>query len=156
LSIRAEPNRQCWYLPPIIATRIARPVREVCRCSESHLATTELAPPTVTVEPRDTLIVRHRVIKTASNGPDTNSYQVVTTRKDGASSVHNYLSTPEQAGYVIKHNDTYRLGLRHLALGGKIRHREQIHEFGNQEATELANETGELANLLVEGNGRGT
>jgi len=71
------------------------------------------------------------------------------------SSIHNYLSTLEQAGYVIKDNNTYRLSLRHLALGGKARHREQIYEIAKEEVTELANETGELANLLVEENGRG-
>lgn len=71
------------------------------------------------------------------------------------SSIHNYLSTLEQDGYVVKEDKTYRIGLRLLDLGGQARHRERIYDIAKDEVTALAEETGELANLLVEQHGRG-
>jgi DNA-binding IclR family transcriptional regulator len=71
------------------------------------------------------------------------------------SSIHNYLTTLEQDGYVIKEGDTYRIGLRLLNLGGYARHGEQIYDIAKDEVREIADETGELANLLVEEHGKG-
>lgn len=73
------------------------------------------------------------------------------------SSIHNYLNTLEQEGYVVKeeNTNTYRIGLWLLDLGGQARHRERIYDIAKDEVTELAEETGELANLLVEEHGQG-
>lgn len=71
------------------------------------------------------------------------------------SSIHNYLSTLEEDGYVVKEDNTYRVGLRFLDLGGHARHGERIYDIAKDEVDELANETGELANLLVEEHGKG-
>ena len=71
------------------------------------------------------------------------------------SSVHNYLTTLESDGYVIKDGNAYSVGLKLLDLGGHARHRERIYEIAKQEVTNLAEETGELANLLVEQKGKG-
>jgi DNA-binding IclR family transcriptional regulator len=71
------------------------------------------------------------------------------------SSIHNYLTTLEQDGYVVKEDNIYRVGLRFLDLGGHARHGERIYSIAKDEVAELANETGELANLLVEEHGKG-
>ena len=71
------------------------------------------------------------------------------------SSIHNYLSTLEQDGYVVKTGNTYQIGLRLLDLGGHARHRKRIYDIAKDEVTTLAEETGELANLLVEEHGKG-
>lgn len=71
------------------------------------------------------------------------------------SSIYNYLSTLERDGYVVKEGNTYQVGLRLLDLGGHARHRKHIYEIAKDEVTELAEETGELANLFVEEHGRG-
>jgi len=71
------------------------------------------------------------------------------------SSVHNYLSTLEQEGYVIKDGDSYEIALRLLEFGGYARHGEQLYEIAKEEVTDLAEETGETANLLVEEHGKG-
>lgn len=71
------------------------------------------------------------------------------------SSIHNYLNTLEQEGYVIREEDTYHVGLRFLDLGGHARHRERLYDIAKEEVTELASETDELANLLVEQHGKG-
>lgn len=71
------------------------------------------------------------------------------------SSIHNYLSTLEQDGYVVKDDNTYRVGLRLLDLGGHARRHRHIYDIAKDEVTSLADETGEMANLLVEEKGRG-
>lgn len=71
------------------------------------------------------------------------------------SSIHNYLTTLEREGYVIRVDDTYRLGLRFLDLGGQARRGQGLYEIAKDEVTALAEETGELANLLVEEHGMG-
>lgn len=71
------------------------------------------------------------------------------------SSIHNYLKTLEHDGYVVKEDNTYRVGLRLLDLGGHVRHQQQIFQSAKEEVTKLAQETGEMTNLLVEEHGRG-
>ncbi|MGN8215793.1 IclR family transcriptional regulator [Halococcus salifodinae] len=71
------------------------------------------------------------------------------------SSIHNYLTTLERDGYVMKKDDTYHVGLRLLSLGGAARHGEQIYDIAKDEVRAIADETGELANLLVEEHGKG-
>lgn len=71
------------------------------------------------------------------------------------SSVHNYLSTLEQEEYIVKEDHSYHVGLRFLNIGTHARHRRELYEVAHDEVTDLANETGELANLMVEEHGRG-
>lgn len=72
------------------------------------------------------------------------------------STVHNYLSTLEQEEYVVNEDGRYRVGIRFLELGAHARNRRKIYEIAKPEVESLAEETGELANLLVEEHGRGT
>jgi DNA-binding IclR family transcriptional regulator len=71
------------------------------------------------------------------------------------SSIHNYLSTLESEGYVIKDGNTYRIGLRFLEFGGHARHNEHLYHIAREEVTDLAKETGEMSNLLIEEQGKG-
>lgn len=71
------------------------------------------------------------------------------------SSVHNYLSTLEQEGYIVKDGDSYQIALRLLEFGGYARHSQEIFQIGKDKVTELAEETGELANLQIEEDGMG-
>ncbi|WP_132060637.1 IclR family transcriptional regulator [Halorussus amylolyticus] len=68
------------------------------------------------------------------------------------STVHNHLSTLMEADYVLKDDDVYRVSLRFLDLGEYARNRRKIYELAKPEIEELAAETGEVANLLVEEN----
>lgn len=72
------------------------------------------------------------------------------------SNVHNYLSTLHQEDYVVKDGTTYSVGIRFLALGAYARNRLDIYEIAKPEVEKLADDTGELANLLVEEHGRGS
>ncbi|UTF55723.1 IclR family transcriptional regulator [Natronosalvus rutilus] len=69
--------------------------------------------------------------------------------------VHNHLSTLEEHEYVVKEDSTYRLGLRFLDLGEYTRQQTKLFEVAKAEIDDLANETGEIANLMIEEHGRG-
>lgn len=73
----------------------------------------------------------------------------------GKSMVHNHLTTLRKHGYVVKVGDEYRLGLKFLEVGGHIRKSMELYEVAEPEIKSLADETGELANLLVEEQGKG-
>jgi DNA-binding IclR family transcriptional regulator len=71
------------------------------------------------------------------------------------SSIHNYLRTLQREGYVVKEDTEYRVGLRLLDLGGFARRNRRIYHVARAEVTTLAEDTGEMANLLVEEKGMG-
>lgn len=71
------------------------------------------------------------------------------------SAIHNHLATLEQHGYVVKEENEYRLSLKFLEIGGYIRSRMELFNVSESEVKGLANNTGELANLLTEERGLG-
>ncbi|RKD88022.1 IclR family transcriptional regulator [Halopiger aswanensis] len=73
----------------------------------------------------------------------------------GKSAVHNHLSTLEEHGYVIKENNTYRLSLKFLDIGGQIRGEMDVYKVAEPKVKELAEESGELVHLVIEEDGRG-
>ena len=73
----------------------------------------------------------------------------------GKSTVHNHLTTLREHGYVEQVGEEYRLGLKFLEVGGHTRKSMEIYQVAEPEIKLLAEETGELANLLVEEQGMG-
>lgn len=72
------------------------------------------------------------------------------------STVYKHLKTLEGERYVTTGDDgKYYTGLRFLRLGAGARHRHRIYETAKPEIQELAEESGEMANVLVEEHGRG-
>lgn len=65
-----------------------------------------------------------------------------------------YLKTLQEAGYVVQEGDEYRLSLRFLKHGGYARHRLDIYQAAKPQIDELSNETGEVADLGIEENGK--
>jgi len=68
--------------------------------------------------------------------------------------VHSHLRTLHSIGYVIRDDGEYELSLQFLKNGGRVRNRLPLFREGKDEVENLATETGELANLGVEQNGR--
>lgn len=66
------------------------------------------------------------------------------------SSVHNYLSTLHEEGYVVKSGTKYHVGIRFLELGAFARHNRPIFDVAKPEVEALAKETGEVSNLMIE------
>lgn len=96
-----------------------------------------------------------RIIETLQELNGAGVTEIATHLELPKSSVHNYLSTLVQEEYVVKDGQTYHVGLRFLNLGTHARHRCALYDVAPAEVTALAQETGELANLLVEEHGRG-
>jgi DNA-binding IclR family transcriptional regulator len=69
--------------------------------------------------------------------------------------IHHYLATLRQQGFVEKQNGKYRLGLRPLSYGGVAREREQVFQIGKESVDRLTETTGETVRLVVERNGYG-
>lgn len=70
-------------------------------------------------------------------------------------SIHNHLTTLEENGMVVRHDGEFRLGLRLFEYGEHVRNQRTIYDIGRSEADQLAEGTGELANILVEERGEG-
>ncbi|WP_082220739.1 IclR family transcriptional regulator [Haloferax gibbonsii] len=71
------------------------------------------------------------------------------------SSIHNYLSTLREAGFVVKRDQKYHVGLRFLDFGSFARSRYDLFEIAKPEVEKIAAQTGELSNLMVEEQGIG-
>lgn len=69
------------------------------------------------------------------------------------STVHVYLKTLEEIGYVVQENGEYRLGFRFLNLGGQARHENSLYQAGRNDVDELAQTTGEVATMGCEEHG---
>jgi len=72
--------------------------------------------------------------------------------------VFEHLETLSQLGYVVKNSGSgqYQLGTEFLELGGYVRNQMKIYNVAKPEVQDLAEETGEHANLMVEEHGLGT
>ncbi|QZP39758.1 IclR family transcriptional regulator [Halobaculum magnesiiphilum] len=71
------------------------------------------------------------------------------------STVHDHLKTMVENKYVIKRGNTYELSLKFLTHGGRKRDEMDLYQVARPEIRDLANETGELVNLVTEEHGLG-
>lgn len=69
--------------------------------------------------------------------------------------VHNHLSTLSKHDFVVQRDGKYHIGLRFFEIGERTRSQLKVYELAIPEVDKLADETGELASLLVEEHGRG-
>lgn len=70
------------------------------------------------------------------------------------STVHNHLTTLERHEFVVNEEGTYRTSLRFLQLGEYTRNQQPLYDATREKVAELAERTGEIANLAVEEHGR--
>ena len=71
------------------------------------------------------------------------------------STVFTHLQTLLVQRCVVKTGDTYQLGLRFLHWGESVRTRRRLYTIARPRVDELAEATGELANLMLEEHGEG-
>lgn len=71
------------------------------------------------------------------------------------STVHVHLKTLQAVGYVIKTGNDYRLSHRFLQIGGVLRQRNKLFQIADAELKRIGRQTGELAILVIEEEGRG-
>lgn len=72
-----------------------------------------------------------------------------------ASTVHNHIRTLCQIDYVVEADKRYRLAARFAHVGDHVKWQRPVFEVSQSALEHLADTTGEIANLLVEENGRG-
>jgi DNA-binding IclR family transcriptional regulator len=70
-------------------------------------------------------------------------------------SVHTYLSTLRETGYVVKEDGQYQLGPRFVTLGEYVRNQSRLYRAAKAEVDNLAEKTEEAVHLIVEHDGRG-
>jgi IclR family acetate operon transcriptional repressor len=70
-----------------------------------------------------------------------------------ASTVQVHLNTLRTHGYVVKENQKYKIGLKFLEHGGYARRHLDLYRAAKPHVNELAEQTGEAANLGVEEQG---
>ncbi|WP_049926818.1 IclR family transcriptional regulator [Halopiger goleimassiliensis] len=70
------------------------------------------------------------------------------------STVHRHLNTLLTHDYVTKEGDTYHLGMRVLTLAGVVQTRDPAYQLAKTKVDELAEETGEHVQFLVEEHGK--
>lgn len=70
------------------------------------------------------------------------------------STVHVYLQTLRDEGFVVQDGDEYALSYRFLEYGGGLRNQSRLYNVAKLEVDKLASETSEVANLGIEENGQ--
>lgn len=68
--------------------------------------------------------------------------------------IHTYLSTLTDCGFLTKEDETYRLGFRFITMGEHVRNETDLYAAGQEEVDKLADKSGEYVHLVTENNGR--
>ncbi|WP_323172209.1 IclR family transcriptional regulator [Natrialba sp. PRR66] len=68
--------------------------------------------------------------------------------------VHTYLQTLVDCGFVTRDGDQYRLGFQFVTIGEHVRNETDLYMAGHNEVDELAERTGEYTHLIAEERGR--
>lgn len=71
-----------------------------------------------------------------------------------AGTVHTYLSTLVECGFLTKEDGAYQLGFRFVTMGEHVRNETDLYAAGQEEVDKLADRSGEYVHLVTENNGR--
>lgn len=71
------------------------------------------------------------------------------------STAHKYLDSLLQERVLVKEGSEYHVGMEFLHLGGFVKNRKPLYRIASQKVRELAEETGERAQFVVEAHGQG-
>lgn len=96
-----------------------------------------------------------RVLEVLLDLEGASAAEVATHVDCSKSTVYKHLNTLVNERYVVKENGEYQMGLRFLQFGEYARTRRKLYRIARPEMETLAEETGEMSNLLIEENGRG-
>jgi DNA-binding IclR family transcriptional regulator len=91
-----------------------------------------------------------RIVETLNDSGTAGVTDLAREIGEPKSTVYNHLDTLTRRGYVVKDDGEYRLACRFLELGSMTRERYLVYRVARDEVTALAEETGELAGLVVE------
>ena len=95
------------------------------------------------------------IIETIENLDGAGVSEIARSLGIAKSTVHDHLQTLAAHELVVRRDDTYHVGLRFLDHGGHARSRNKVYSIAKPEVARLAEQTGEMANLVVEEHGLG-
>lgn len=90
-----------------------------------------------------------------SLGGEAETKELVDELSMAQSTVYKHLRTLEAEDLVVKHDGRYRIGARCLEFGGVVRRYDHVFQTAKSDIQDMADETGELANLMFEDRGMG-
>lgn len=93
------------------------------------------------------------VLESVKDNDGVTVTEVASELEYATSTVHRHLKTLESLGYIVEKTDGYHLGLRFLDLGQQARYSCPGYELAQEMVAELAAETKERAQFLVEEHG---
>lgn len=96
-----------------------------------------------------------RVIAELSNRDGVGITELSETTGLAKSTIHRYLITLDDLEYVVKEDQEYRLSLRFLNIGEGVRNRRYAYQLAGNKVEQLAEETNERCQFVVEEHGRG-
>jgi DNA-binding IclR family transcriptional regulator len=105
--------------------------------------------------PVRSLTTGFRIVEALHEGPPLTLSEVAEELDIAASTAHRHLTTLRQFGYVHREGERYRPGLRFLEVGEKARTRLKIYQIASPKIDQLAEETGEIIQLMMEEGGMG-
>ena len=94
------------------------------------------------------------IIETLNEQGEATVSQLASTLDIPVSTVHVYLQTLTDTGYVIRRGNQYMLGLRFLETGSRVRDRLNILQAARREMVDLCWQTGERVGLGVAEGGK--
>jgi len=103
----------------------------------------------------DSVQTAFRIILALQNANGAGVSKLSDTLGMSPSTIHAHLKTLEQERFIVKRDETYHLGLQFLNVGGHVASQREEYKLAVQKVMELATETGERAQFVVEEYGRG-
>lgn len=95
------------------------------------------------------------IIEALRDGNGLTLTEVAETVDLSVGTLHTYLATMEEMGYVRSVDGEYRVGLNMVQLGKYVQTHSELYQAAKSELVELAEERGKVSHLLVQSNGRG-
>ena len=97
-----------------------------------------------------------RILDTLADlGGEAETAELANELPIAVSTVYKHIRTLDKAGFVVRKDGRYRIGAKCLELGGYVRRYDDIYRMAKNDVQKMANETGELGNLMIEEDGLG-
>lgn len=106
--------------------------------------------------PLKTVETAFRVVETVQTLDGAQMAELADRLDLARSTVHGYVTTLEQEGYLTYEDGEYHLGMEFLNKGGYVRNRKSEYDVVVQKVDDLADMTDERAQFIVEEHGYGT
>jgi DNA-binding IclR family transcriptional regulator len=95
-----------------------------------------------------------KIIEYIKGRDGTTITEIATELGYAKSTVHRHLATLTELGYAVEESDGFHVGLRFLELGQDAKTRRKGAKLAKDKVEEIANQTGERAQFLVEEHGK--